>query len=94
MLKPEPQIYERGLQALGVSAAEAIFVGDGGSNELAGATRAGLTALWATWFLDRWPQGIRPNGFKGDEWRRFPRGEAPFPRLHSPSELLDWVSIA
>ena len=92
VLKPDPRIFERGLQALGVNAGEAIFVGDGGRNELAGARRAGLAPLWATWFLDRWPPGIRPNGFKGDEWRQFPEGEPPFPRLHSPSELLDWLS--
>ena len=92
MLKPDTRIFEHGLQALGVNAEEAIFVGDGGSNELSGARRAGLTALWATWFLDRWPPGIRPGGFKGDKWRQFPRGEHPFPRLHSHSDLLEWVS--
>ena len=92
MLKPDPRIFEHGLQALGVSAHEAIFVGDGGSSELAGARRAGLTALWATWFLDRWPLGIRPGGFKGDQWRQFPQGEPPFPRLRNPLELIDWVS--
>ena len=72
MLKPDPRIFEHSLQALGVSAGEAIFVGDGGRNELAGARGAGLTALWATWFLDRWPSALRPSQFKGDEWRQFP----------------------
>ena len=92
MLKPDPHMYQFGLQALGVSVREAIFVGDGGSDELSGAASVGLRAFWATWFLDRWPYGIRPGQFKGDEWRQFPGGEPPFPRLHTPLELLDLVS--
>ena len=91
-LKPDPEIFEHGLQALGVSAREAIFVGDGGRDELSGATRVGLRAFWATWYLDRWPLGIRPGGFKGDGWRQFPEGEPPFPRLHNPPDLLERVS--
>ena len=92
MMKPDTRIYEIGLRELGVGAEDAIYVGDGGYDELSGAKRAGLTALWATWFLDRWPAGIRPGGFTGDGWRQFPGGEAPFPRLSSPRELLDRVS--
>ena len=92
ILKPDPRIFDRALQELGVSAQEAVFVGDGGSDELSGAKRVGLTPLWATWFLDRWPPGIRPDRVKGDEWRQFPGGEPPFPRLHNPPELLDWLS--
>jgi FMN phosphatase YigB (HAD superfamily) len=92
ILKPDPQIFELGLRALGVNASEAIFVGDGGYDELAGATQVGLRAFWATWFLDRWPFGIRPTRFDCDEWRQFPEGEPPFPRLRTPRELLDLVS--
>lgn len=40
--KPEPQAYAAILADLGVSAARAVFVGDGGSNELAGAREAGF----------------------------------------------------
>ena len=88
MLKPDPGIYEHGLEALGMSADEAIFVGDGGSNELSAAAGVGLRPFWATWFLDRWPHGIRPGKVPGDEWRQFPTGEPPFTRLRSPEELL------
>ena len=92
MLKPDPRIYQRGLKSLGVSADEAVFVGDGGSNELSGATRVGLRALWATWFLNRWSPGIRPGRFTGDDWRQSPKGGPPFTRLHVPLDLLGWVS--
>ena len=54
-MKPEPGIYLEALRRLGCSASEAVFVGDGGSSELAGARRVGLLPIWATWFLDRWP---------------------------------------
>ena len=92
ILKPDPRIYELGFEALGVRPEEAIFIGDGGWNELSGASHVGLEALWATWFLDRWPPGIRPGKFAGDEWRQFPGGDPPYPRLRSPSDLLNWVS--
>jgi HAD superfamily hydrolase (TIGR01509 family) len=44
-MKPDPLIYELALRKLGVPASEALFVGDGANDELAGATRAGLTAV-------------------------------------------------
>jgi putative hydrolase of the HAD superfamily len=91
ILKPDPRIYELGLQALGVSAEEAIFVGDGGSNELPGAARVGLRAYFATWFLDRWPPGIRQLRYANAGWHDDPEGEPPFPRLRSPRDLLDIV---
>ena len=45
MKKPEAPIYEEALRRLGVSAAEAVFVGDGGSNELSGASAVGMEAV-------------------------------------------------
>ncbi len=43
--KPDPRIYELSLRELGVSAAEAIFIGDGANDELAGAERVGMRAV-------------------------------------------------
>jgi len=42
--KPDPRIYELSLRELGVAAADAIFVGDGANDELAGAERVGMRA--------------------------------------------------
>ncbi len=87
MLKPDPRIYECCLEALGVTAAEAVFVGDSGHeamDELDGAMRVGLRPFWATWFLDRWRPGTR----------RIPGREPPFPpfpRLRAPTDLMDVV---
>ena len=43
--KPDPRIYRLALERLGVDPAEAVFVGDGHSDELAGATRVGMRAI-------------------------------------------------
>ncbi len=89
VLKPDRRIYLLACRLLEVSPGEAIFVGDGGSNELQGAADAGLRVYWATWFLNKWPTGIRPNSFPGDDWRQHHSpGEPPFKRLMQPEELL------
>lgn len=46
--KPEPAIYRQSLAELGVAAEMALFVGDGGSDEHAGARRVGLRTLLIT----------------------------------------------
>ncbi|ANX11460.1 hypothetical protein ABE41_005525 [Fictibacillus arsenicus] len=76
--KPSPEIYHIASKKLGVTPEEAIFIGDGGSNELVGASEAGLKAYHATWFL---PETIskKINGF---------------PKLNHPLELLDQVELA
>jgi len=43
--KPDPRIYELACDRLGVEAHDALFVGDGANDELAGAERVGMTAV-------------------------------------------------
>ena len=43
--KPEPDIYTMALERLGVSAADVVYVGDGGSDELKSAREAGMTTV-------------------------------------------------
>lgn len=45
MRKPDPRIYRLALDELGVAPGEAVFVGDGANDELAGAERAGMRAV-------------------------------------------------
>ena len=54
-VKPESAIYAAACEQLGRHPIDVVFVGGGGSDELAGARALGMRALWATWFLDRWP---------------------------------------
>lgn len=49
--KPDPEIYLRAIRRLGVQSATAVYIGDGGDDELAGADRAGLRACRAAWFV-------------------------------------------
>jgi putative hydrolase of the HAD superfamily len=59
--KPDPRIYLHALSAVGVSPEEAMFVGDGGSEEHSGARALGITAvlvtrLFALWWPEKIPQ--------------------------------------
>lgn len=89
MLKRNAGIFELACRRLEVLPGDAVFVGDGGGNELQGATEAGLRTIWATWFLDRWPNGVMPSDFPGGEWRhRSSEAIAPYERVSRPSQLL------
>lgn len=59
-VKPEPRIYLTALERLGVSAADALYVGDGGDDELAGAERVGLRVAQAGWYVTRALPGAVP----------------------------------
>jgi FMN phosphatase YigB (HAD superfamily) len=48
--KPEPAIYLEAARRLGVEPGDALFIGDGGDDELLGAERAGLQWIQAAWF--------------------------------------------
>jgi putative hydrolase of the HAD superfamily len=43
--KPDPALYLAACRRLGLDPADCLYVGDGGSQELTGAQRAGLTAV-------------------------------------------------
>ena len=52
-VKPDPQIYLAAVRRLGVNPGDALYIGDGGDDELAGAARAGLRVAQAGWFVAR-----------------------------------------
>ena len=59
LVKPEPAIYARCIEALGVSPASCLFVGDGGSNELVGAKAAGMSTVFVSGVMATlWPERI------------------------------------
>lgn len=78
MAKPDPAIYRRALDDLGVMPSQVAFVGDGGSDELAGAAAVGMRSFCAMWFLNRWPVVHRS---------RHAERRHGFPRLNSPADL-------
>jgi putative hydrolase of the HAD superfamily len=66
--KPEPEIYHRSLRELGVTPAEAVFVGDGGSGELQAARNVGITAVMFAGIVrkyspERVPERVRQADF-------------------------------
>jgi len=48
--KPDPEIFRRALDALGVDAPEALFVGDTLASDIAGAAALGMHTCQALWF--------------------------------------------
>lgn len=51
IMKPETEIYQLAMKSLNVKPEESIFIGDGGSNELFGARRAGMKTIFSE-YLD------------------------------------------
>ncbi len=67
LVKPEPGIYELCLRELGVTAAEAMFVGDGGSDELQGARDAGISTVMVTGVIKAfWPDRVTARLHQSD----------------------------
>lgn len=59
-VKPEAEIYQLSLRELRVAPSECVFVGDGGSNELAGARAVGLTTVMMAGIIRGiWPERIQ-----------------------------------
>ena len=50
--KPSQEMFDMMTKRLGVSAAECLYVGDGGSRELYAAREAGMNPVQCTWFHD------------------------------------------
>jgi putative hydrolase of the HAD superfamily len=65
--KPDPRIYRLALDQLGVEAEQAMFVGDGANDELAGAERVGMTAVGV-----ESPGGELPEDWVGPRIRSLP----------------------
>jgi putative hydrolase of the HAD superfamily len=60
--KPHPAIFERALDALGVAAVDAVFVGDRLYEDIRGAGELGMTTVQALWFrADEHPEGAEPD---------------------------------
>lgn len=76
--KPEKEIFIRCMDKLSVAADECIYVGDGGSFELETASKIGMKAVQAVWYLK---DGIiQPSRRKKD----FIQAETPF-------EILEYI---
>jgi len=77
MMKPDPRLFERMAQLLGVTPDGCLFVGDGAYRELQGAEAVGMTAV-----LIRVPH---------DEWEHEGTIGWPGPRIAALSDVLGLV---
>ncbi len=59
--KPHPKIFQIALDALGLQAAEAMFVGDSPKADIAGANRAGMITVLRDLPIRRKPKRIAPD---------------------------------
>jgi len=65
--KPDSRIFHLACERLGVAPAAALFVGNGGSDELAGARRAGLTPVLLTRHIELMkPESIPEHAAKAE----------------------------
>jgi HAD superfamily hydrolase (TIGR01509 family) len=62
--KPEPVIFQTALGRLGVSAGEALHVGDRADIDVAGAQGVGMKAVWINREAGALPSGIGPPDFE------------------------------
>ncbi len=53
--KPRPQSFRRACRALGVTPAEAVYIGDSLANDVEGALGAGLTPVWVDRYGEDYP---------------------------------------
>lgn len=67
IVKPDGKIYQLAMEKLNVSAADSIFAGDGGSNELSGAKNCGITTV-LTEFLTVKDSATRENILKSADF--------------------------
>jgi len=73
--KPNQEIYKLACERLNVKPEFCLFIGDGGSNELQGATEFGMKAYQATWFQPR----------------RISEKVSKYPKLEKSSHILDII---
>jgi len=60
VLKPDKRIYEIALRKMKIEPENAVFIGDGGSNELYGAKKLGMHTILSTYFTNGiWSDGSR-----------------------------------
>ena len=78
LMKPEPKIYQLACQDLGIRPDECLYVGDGGSHELAGAEKVGMHSVLIKVADDPFPFTARQEAL---EWQG--------PTITSLPELID-----
>ena len=77
LVKPDPEIFMLCSARLGVHPEDCLYVGDGGSDELRGASMVGMTPVQAVWFTRGHVAGCE--------------NQEGFPILNSPQEVTRFI---
>jgi putative hydrolase of the HAD superfamily len=77
LVKPDPEIFKLCAARLGVRPEDCLYVGDGGSDELRGASTVGMTPVQAVWFT---------RGHVAEC-----ENQEGFPILNSPQEVIHFL---
>jgi putative hydrolase of the HAD superfamily len=80
MCKPEPEMYQKMIDLLGVESDEILYVGDGGSHELYEAREMGMHPVQCTWFYEKAFNPHIPCPILED-----------FPHAKRQCEILDYI---
>lgn len=87
--KPEPEIYRACLARMGLDAADCVFVGDGGSDELQGARDVGLRTVFVSGLIeDLWPERIAARRAVADHHVRWPHEVLSLPGFEARAEVI------
>ncbi|MFD2671690.1 HAD family hydrolase [Marinicrinis sediminis] len=84
--KPAREMYQYALKKSGYHAADAVMIGDSKRNDIFGATRAGIDAIW----IQR--EDRQAGGKEGDKKKRTKKiGNEHIVIVRTLSALLDWL---
>ena len=78
IMKPDLEIFRLALKKLKLDPGECIYVGDGGSHELEAATKCGMKAYQARWYLK-------------ENTRREPRIFDEYTALNKPEDVFKYI---
>ena len=81
--KPDPRFYALVANRLGIRLEDAVYVGDGGSDELVGAVCAGMRAVWLRVDAEIQAEGL-PSGAEGWRGPTITRVEQVVEQVESP----------
>lgn len=87
--KPHPSVFQRLLQAMGVSAQELLYVGDDPGPDVYGALEAGIQPVWSTHAQELGVRHVADLAYEG-----LPSPDGRVPRISSWEELLALLGLS
>ena len=91
--KPDPRIFEAALEGLGIPPQSAVFIGNSADHDVAGALRAGWSAIWLNRNGETYPPSLPTHRHRhGNQPRRTPSPLRLTRTLHAPPSIAHTLS--